>query len=319
VRVTFLAADAERAVTENVLRKEAGVAELTALRAERTRALWAPGAALADILAAGVAPPPAPEPELRVAPGGARLILGDCVAGMQAHLAEGSVDYCVFSPPFQSLYRYSEDARDLSNVQDDAQFEAHMGFVAAELLRVLKPGRLLSFHCMNLSRSKREAGAELAGSLKDLRGQLVRVFEAAGFLLHSELAVYRCPKLALVQTKAPSLWHNQYVRDAAACRQALPDYVVTLRKPGANAAPIAHAAESAGAPELPEGDAADAKDAAVLQSRARWVELASPFWCARAVFAFGACLSLRGRCCPRTPAPAAGFKGCGPLARKLAS
>lgn len=179
--------------------------------------------------------------------------------------------------------RYSDDVRDLSNVVDDGQFETHMGFFAAELFRVLKPGRLFSFHCMNICRSKREVGERLAGSLRDLRGQLVRVFEEAGFLMHSELAVYRCPKMALVQTKAPSLWHAQFLKDAAACRQALPDYVVTMRKPGVNAVPVVHSAEAAGpAPDEEaaeeEKTSANAKEAALLASRARWVELASPFW-----------------------------------------
>jgi hypothetical protein len=167
-------------------------------------------------------------------------------------------------------------------VKDDEQFETHMGFFACELFRVLKPGRLFSFHCMNICRSKREVGDELAGSLRDLRGQLIRIFEEAGFLLHSELAVFRCPKMALVQTKAPSLWHAAFLKDAAICRQALPDYVVTLRKPGVNAVPIAHAVEAAGPAPEDEGDVEekpkDAKEAALLVSRARWVELASPFW-----------------------------------------
>jgi hypothetical protein len=106
VSVTYVTTDAERAAAANVARKEAGVTDLKGRMRERMQELWRPGAALSDILADSAASPPPPEStELRVAPSGARLILGDCVRGMQEHLASESVDYCVFSPPFQSLYR----------------------------------------------------------------------------------------------------------------------------------------------------------------------------------------------------------------------
>lgn len=107
VSVTFVTTDAERAAALNVARKEAGVSDLKAQMRDRMRELWRPDAALSDILADSASVPPPPDAtELRSAPSGAQMILGDCVAGMQQHLPADSVDYSVFSPPFQSLYRW---------------------------------------------------------------------------------------------------------------------------------------------------------------------------------------------------------------------
>ena len=155
----------------------------------------------------------------------------------------------------------------------------------------------MAFHCMSVPRSTREFGADMAFSMQDIRGDLIRVFEEAGLLFHSEAVVYRDPVLSLVQTKAQGLWHNRFVKDSSLCRQAMPDHVVTMRKPGANAVPIAHAVEDdgdggegAGVEDRGEGagtapDPSDpsppilnAKSAAMVASRKRWIELASPFW-----------------------------------------
>ena len=309
----FYRGRASQAVSENIHRKEGEVNDLKAMMKERMKELWAPGQPVEDSVAVE------PRATRLVVSDNARMIRGDCVTALAEHVEACSVDYCVFSPPFQGLYKYSDDAADISNCADDAQFERHMGFLAAELIRVVKPGRLLSMHCMNIPRSKRDHGEALMHSLKDLRGQLVRIFEGAGFLLHSEVTVFRCPKLALVRTKAPELWHRQYLEDAAICRQALPDYVVTMRKPGKNAVPITHSLSSADAVPLTaeeatavrvrdrkaaaakakgkaakiteaapkrkredEGDEEvtpqNAGQAALMVSRNRWVQLASPFW-----------------------------------------
>jgi DNA modification methylase len=188
----------------------------------------------------------------------ARMILGDCVQGMAEHIEDDSVDYVIFSPPFQSLFRYSSNVCDVSNCQNEAEFEQHMAFVARELHRVLKPGRLMSFHCMAIPRRRFEHGPESAHSIIDVRGQLTRIFEGAGFLLQSEVCVFRDPIQALIRTKAQGLFYKSFVADASIVRQALPDYVVTMRKPGANQVPIQH----------------DPKK----HSMQEWIRLASPVW-----------------------------------------
>jgi hypothetical protein len=104
--------------------------------------------------------------------------LGDCVSEV-AGMPDESIGYSIFSPPFASLYVYSGDERDMGNCVDDSEFFAHMGYLIPELFRVLKPGRNLSFHCMNLPLTKERDGVI---GLRDFRGGLIRAFEGSGFV-----------------------------------------------------------------------------------------------------------------------------------------
>jgi hypothetical protein len=94
--------------------------------------------------------------------------LGDCV-DVTRTLDSDSIDYTVFSPPFSSLYTYSASDRDMGNCASLDEFAAHFKFLVPELMRVTKPGRLLSFHCMNLPTSKVRDGVI---GLNDFRGDL---------------------------------------------------------------------------------------------------------------------------------------------------
>jgi DNA modification methylase len=164
---------------------------------------------------------------------------GDCVETV-AGLPSESIGYTIFSPPFASLYTYSDSPRDMGNVKDDAEFFEHFKFLIPELLRVTKPGRLLSFHCMNLPTSKARDGVI---GLKDFRGDLIRAFVAEGWVYHSEVCIWKDPVTAMQRTKALGLLHKQIRKDSAMSRQGIPDYLVTMRKPGENPDPISHTAE----------------------------------------------------------------------------
>lgn len=152
-------------------------------------------------------------------------------------LPSNSVDYSVFSPPFSSLYVYSNSPHDMGNVKDDDEFFRHFYFMIVELFRVLKPGRLISLHCMNLPTSKERDGYI---GLKDFRGDLIRAFQAAGFIYHSEVVIWKDPVTAMQRTKALGLLHKTIRKDSSMSRQGIPDYLVTMRKPGGNEEPIAH-------------------------------------------------------------------------------
>ena len=169
-----------------------------------------------------------------------RVELGDCVdvAGDQD---EGSIDYTIFSPPFSSLYTYSNSERDMGNSKDDIMFFYHFRFLIGELLRITKPGRLLSFHCMNLPTSKTRDGVI---GIKDFRGELIRSFVDAGWIYHSEVVIWKDPVTAMQRTKALGLLHKQIKKDSAMSRQGIPDYLVTMRKPGINPDPITHTNEN---------------------------------------------------------------------------
>jgi DNA modification methylase len=154
--------------------------------------------------------------------------LGDCVKWTR-RMPDNSVDYSVFSPPFADLFVYSNSDHDMGNCKDDAEFVAQLRFLISELFRVIKPGRNVSFHCMNLPTTKMRQGFI---GLRDFRGDLIRAFQDAGFVYHSEVCIWKDPVVAMQRTKALGLLHKTIRENASMSRMGLPDYVVTMRKPG---------------------------------------------------------------------------------------
>lgn len=183
-----------------------------------------------------------------------QMILGDCVIEV-GKMDDESIDYSIFSPPFASLYVYSASPNDMGNVKDDAEFFAHFQFLVRELYRVLKPGRNLSFHCMQLPMTKERDGQI---GLRDFRGQLIKAFEQEGFIFHSEVTIWKDPVTAMQRTKAIGLLYKQLKKDSCISRQGIADYLVTMRKPGINPHPVT---------KTPEGFPVDL-----------WQEYASPVW-----------------------------------------
>mgnify|MGYP000864728273 CR=1 FL=1 len=156
------------------------------------------------------------------------LYHGDCVEVLRG-LPENSIDYSIFSPPFASLYTYSNSPRDMGNCRSDAEFFAHFGHLVRELVRVMKPGRNISFHCMLMPTSKERDGYI---GLRDFRGDLIRAFQAEGFIYASEVCIWKDPVTAMQRTKALGLLHKTVRENASMSRQGIPDYLVTVRAPG---------------------------------------------------------------------------------------
>ena len=156
-------------------------------------------------------------------------------------IPDNSIHFEIYSPPFASLYTYSNSERDLGNCRSKSEFYAQFEFVVKELYRVLMPGRLMSVHCMNLPTSKERDGFI---GIDDFRGELIRLFQSAGFIYHSEVCIWKDPVIAMQRTKALGLLHKQIKKDSAMSRQGIPDYLVTMRKPGINPEPVTHTNES---------------------------------------------------------------------------
>lgn len=182
------------------------------------------------------------------------LYHGDCIEVLD-QLPEHSAGYSIFSPPFASLYTYSNSPRDLGNVRSDEEFFAHFAYVARALRRVLQPGRDVSFHCMLMPTSKARDGHI---GLRDFRGDLIRSFEAEGFLYHSEVCIWKDPVTAMQRTKALGLLHKTVRENASMSRQGIPDYLITVRAPGDPIERVTH----------------DPKAYPV----SKWQQIASPVW-----------------------------------------
>jgi DNA modification methylase len=163
------------------------------------------------------------------------LYHGDNVEVMRG-IPDDSVHYQVFSPPFASLYTYSNSERDMGNCKGYEEFAEHYRYLVKEQFRVHMPGRLLSFHCMNLPTSKSKDGYI---GIRDFRGELIRMYQEEGWIYHSEVVIWKDPVTAMQRTKAIGLLHKQLCKDSAMSRQGIPDYLVTMRKPGDNPEPVA--------------------------------------------------------------------------------
>ena len=182
------------------------------------------------------------------------LYHGDCVEVLKLLPAQ-SIGYSIFSPPFSSLYTYSNSPRDMGNCRTDAEFFEHFGYLIDELMRVMQPGRDVSFHCMLMPTSKERDGYI---GLRDFRGDLIRAFQARGFIFHSEVVIWKDPVTAMQRTKALGLLHKTVRGNASMSRQGIPDYLVTMRAPGDPISRVQH----------------DADDYPV----SKWQEVASPVW-----------------------------------------
>lgn len=168
------------------------------------------------------------------------IINGDCVEAIKG-LPDASIDYSIFSPPFASLYTYSNSPRDMGNVRDDAEFFEHFDYLIAELIRVMKPGHNVSFHCMLMPTSKERDGYI---GLKDFRGDLIRAFQKHGFIFASEVVIWKDPVTAMQRTKALGLLHKTVRENACMSRQGIPDYLVTVRAPGEMVDRVKHTHEN---------------------------------------------------------------------------
>jgi superfamily II DNA or RNA helicase len=247
VNVHVITAETEGAVVANIKRKESDAMKMAESMVEHMKDLNSEALKGATIRSKS-------EYVRDVKTGdGWTLHLADCVE-VVSELADDSIGFSIYSPPFASLYTYSNSDRDMGNCADEAEFMEHYRFLVRDLLRVTKPGRLTSFHCMNLPTTKTHHGYI---GIRDFRGELIRMHIEAGWIFHSEVCIWKDPVTAMQRTKAIGLLHKQLKKDSCMSRQGIPDYLVTMRKPGDNPERVGHA-----------------DDFPVEQ----WQQIASPVW-----------------------------------------
>jgi DNA modification methylase len=160
--------------------------------------------------------------------------LGDCVQLIQ-DVEDESIGFSVFSPPFASLYTYSDQVEDMGNSKDYNEFTYAFTFLAKELHRVLKSGRNVAVHCMDLPIQKGKDGFI---GLRDFSGMILKAFDEAGFVYHSRVTIWKNPVTEMQRTKALGLLHKQVKKDSTMSRVGIPDYVLVFRKDGDRYDPV---------------------------------------------------------------------------------
>jgi DNA modification methylase len=157
---------------------------------------------------------------------------GDCIEKM-AQMPSNSIDIIAYSPPFSNMYTYSSDDRDLSNSASYEEFLTHYTFVIKETCRLLKPGRIVAIHCMDMPQNGN------AGNI-DLAGDIIRLHKEKGFVYWDRKTVWKDPLMIAIRTRQKALIHGQLVKDSTMCRGVLPDYVLIFKKKGQNEVPVTH-------------------------------------------------------------------------------
>jgi hypothetical protein len=163
----------------------------------------------------------------------------DCIE-LAREIPDDSVGFTIYSPPFSSLFTYSNSDRDMGNSKSDGEFYQHFSYLIDELYRITMPGRLMAVHCMQLTTSKANDGFI---GIRDFRGDLIRMFQGKGWIYHSEVCIWKDPVVAMQRTKALGLLHKTIKKDSSMSRQGLADYLVVMRKPGINSTPISHTSD----------------------------------------------------------------------------
>lgn len=198
----------------------------------------------------------------------------DCVEVAKS-LPDNSIDYTLFSPPFESMYQFSNSDRDFGN-STRADFYQHFKYLVDEMYRATRHGRLLSFHCMNLPTSKVNDGYI---GIRDFRGELIRMFQDAGWIYHSEVCIWKDPVVAMQRTKALGLLHKTIRKDSSMSRQGIADYLVTMRKPGQNDKPVRHYRDESELAKVCEEEGLNPiQEECNILPVMLWQKYASPVW-----------------------------------------
>lgn len=204
----------------------------------------------------------------------ASLYCGDSVEILKG-IPDNSVGASIFSPPFSSLYTFSDNERDLSNVKNHNQFYKQFRFMMKELFRVMQSGRIVGLHTMDLTTG---IGRDGYLSVIDFTGLITRIMQRLGFIYHSEIKIWKDPVIEVTRTKNIQLLYHQFRKDSCISRQSLPDTLTIFRKPGVNENPVRHYKDFKDFREKNERYPENRFEESMIMENTEWAKLASPVW-----------------------------------------
>lgn len=158
------------------------------------------------------------------------LYQGDSCLVMKG-IPDESIDFSIYSPPFETLYIYSDSVADMGNSADNEEFMQQFMFLMPELYRVMKPGSSVGVHCKDLPLYMNRDGA---AGLSNFPGRLIKAHEMAGFTLDRWVTIWKDPVIEMQRTKNHGLLHKNFMERAECCRQGMADYLLIFRKPSAD-------------------------------------------------------------------------------------
>lgn len=199
------------------------------------------------------------------------VIHGDCITEM-VKMPDGCVDFSIFSPPFPAVYSYQSSPADIGNSEDlKSESKLHLSFFYRQIRRVMKPGRAMIVHVMQIVRMKRQ---HKEGGMFDFRGLNIRIAERAGLIYDYDWLVRRNPQAQSIRTKSRALAFAGLESDRAGSRGAMCDYLIKFRAPGENIVPIRDAEIEADE----EGEKTAKSFVPTQVSRDEWIDWAEGYW-----------------------------------------
>lgn len=182
-----------------------------------------------------------------------KIHFGDCIEHMANMMPDESMDFAVFSPPFPSLFSYTSQEADIGNSEDVyREAKLHLSFFYNQLARIVKPGRVIVVHVMQIPGLMRNG----ENGTIDFRGMNIRLAQRAGLVYQYDWCVRKNPQAQAIRTHSHKLLFVTLERDRTISCGAFGDYLIKFFVPGANAVPV------------------DSKEI----SREEWIEWAEPVW-----------------------------------------
>lgn len=219
-----------------------------------------------------------------------QVYLGDCIT-MSQQVDSDSAGMCLFSPPFADMFTYSDDPRDMSNVENFDEFFEHFIHLIPELYRITMPGRVVAIHCQDVPMFSSKHGVT---GLYPLHAKIIAAMVNYGFVFHAQYTIWKDAELQAIRTKSPNILHKTFAADSTKTRCGQPEYLVVFKKWTTEAhvpvlqkreigdyigdlPPMAQAYEQVNG-SVPSYHPHDVTPDEYAYSRALWGKYASPVW-----------------------------------------
>jgi DNA modification methylase len=162
-------------------------------------------------------------------------------------IPDNSIDLIIFSPPFSSLFTYSNYIHDMGNNESHADFFKQYEFLLKELYRILKPGRIMACHTKDLGVYKNSSGYtgmyDFTGEHNEAVLNMIpnewandttranhKATEKAGFKFHSKITIWCDPVLEMQRTKTQRLLYKTVTSDSTKTGIGMAEYVTIFKK-----------------------------------------------------------------------------------------
>ena len=154
------------------------------------------------------------------------LIKGDSCIEIKT-IPDNSVDLIIFSPPFSSLFTYSNYIHDMGNNENHEEFFKQYSYLLKDLYRILKPGRLMCCHTKDLGVYKNSSGYT---GMYDFTGEHTKAVLNEEFKLHSKITIWCDPVLEMQRTKTQRLLYKTITSDSSKTGIGMAEYITIFKK-----------------------------------------------------------------------------------------